>query len=77
MSGSASFQKLRDSGRRCELWRCRPGERVGTGKAEMGQRPEWEIQHDSTIVEKLLKLCGCGAAVMCHATTMKGFFHEL
>src|SRR2546425_13266408 len=42
------------------------GERVGTGKAEMGQRPEWEIQYDSTMFEELLKLCGRGGAVMGH-----------
>jgi hypothetical protein len=30
----------------------------GAGKAEMGERPEGKVKHDSTMVQYLLKLCG-------------------
>ena len=43
-----------------------PGVEVGRPLSKMGQRAEWEIEHDSTMVEKLLKLCRRGAAVMGH-----------
>src|SRR5207244_3765457 len=40
------------------------GANVGTGKAEMGESAQREVQHDAAMVEELLELCSCGGAVV-------------
>jgi len=40
------------------------GENVGAGEAEMGERTEREVDHDAAVVQKPLKFCGCGTAVV-------------
>ncbi len=37
---------------------------VGAGEAEMRECAQWEVQCDSSVVEKLLKLGGCGSPIV-------------
>ena len=39
-------------------------ESVGTGQAEMGECTQRAVDHDAAVVDKPLKLCGCGTAVV-------------